>query len=279
MNLPPGKLVLTAMVWTSLLAPVSLFGQITEYRNDDLQHPPRGGTGSAMPDLDRVEQLIIEQTNEFRVEHDRQKVKPNEQLNAAAEDFAGYMARTNRYGHTADGNRPSERAKTHGYEYCLVSENIAYQFSTAGFETEELATRFVEGWIDSEGHRKNMLEPAVVDIGVAVAKTEGEQKYFAVQMFGRPQSMHRQFQVLNQSGTAVTYRIGDKEFLLPPLVSRTHFRCTQVKLTFTEAGTGDEAAKLEGQIIQPETGTRYVIESVTDGALSIETIQMERETE
>ncbi|MGH7128951.1 MAG: hypothetical protein ACREIV_10305, partial [Planctomycetaceae bacterium] len=73
MNLPPGKLVLTAMVWTSLLAPVSLFGQITEYRNDDLQHPPRGGTGSAMPDLDRVEQLIIEQTNEFRVEHDRQK--------------------------------------------------------------------------------------------------------------------------------------------------------------------------------------------------------------
>lgn len=36
------------------------------------------------------------------------------------------MAKTGKYGHAADGRKPAERAAAHGYEYCIVRENIAY---------------------------------------------------------------------------------------------------------------------------------------------------------
>lgn len=41
-------------------------------------------------------------------------VDPNPKLTQTAQYFANYMARTNKYGHTADGSRPGERARKHG---------------------------------------------------------------------------------------------------------------------------------------------------------------------
>lgn len=38
--------------------------------------------------------------------------------------------------------------------YCIVSENIAHQYNSLGFTTEELAEQFVQGWKNSPGHRK-----------------------------------------------------------------------------------------------------------------------------
>jgi hypothetical protein len=51
----------------------------------------------------------------------------NEQLEATAQDFADYMARTDRYGHSADGRQARERTKAHDYSFCLIAENIAYR--------------------------------------------------------------------------------------------------------------------------------------------------------
>ena len=87
-----------------------------------------------------------------------------------AQAFADYMARTDRYGHTADGNQPSDRAKARGYDYCIVLENIAYAFNSEGFTGEKLAGQFVTGWQNSPGHRRNMLDPDVTETGVAVLK-------------------------------------------------------------------------------------------------------------
>ena len=96
----------------------------------------------------------------------------NPDLTDAARDFAAYMARTSRYGHTADGSRPADRAASHGYEYCVIAENIAYAFNSDGYTTEELGKTFVEGWKHSPGHRRNMLDPDVAETGVAVARSE-----------------------------------------------------------------------------------------------------------
>ena len=87
------------------------------------------------PDLPAVERLVVEGTNEFRREQGLDALASNAGLQRAARYFADYMARTDRYGHQADGAEPADRATRHGYDWCQVSENISYQYTSATFAT------------------------------------------------------------------------------------------------------------------------------------------------
>jgi uncharacterized protein YkwD len=138
------------------------------------------------PDLVQVEERIVEATNAFRHSQRLPDVAVDAKLTRAAQSFADYMAKRDELAHAADGKQPWDRALAHGYDYCLVSENIGYQFNSRGFETGELARAFVEGWKHSPGHRKNMMERDAIDTGVAVARSAKTGRYYAVQMFGRP---------------------------------------------------------------------------------------------
>jgi uncharacterized protein YkwD len=193
--------------------------------------PAKPSPGEQTPDLAQVATRLTSLTNEFRQAEGHQALKPNPQLTAAARDFADFMAQTGKYGHTADGSRPSTRAKQHGYDYCVVAENIAYQFSTAGFTAEELAQGFFQGWKQSPGHRKNMLDPAVTDTGVAVAHSDQTGNYYAVQMFGQPASERIEFQLSNHANVVIQYAIGERMFTLPPRYTRTHQQCRATVLT------------------------------------------------
>ena len=214
----------------------------------DVQRPG----ADASPDLEAVERQIIEQTNRFREQEGRAPVKREAKLQAAAEQFAAYMARTNRYGHTADGRQPAERARAAGYDYCLVSENIAYQFSSAGFKAAELSRSFTQGWIDSPGHRENMLEPHVVETGVAVSRS-AEGTYYAVQLFGRPESMRVEFKIGNQSGEVVNYTMNGESFELRPRTIRTHGVCTPPEL------------RIGTETLRPRAGADLVVRRRTSG--------------
>src|SRR5512134_532552 len=89
------------------------------------------------PDLGRVSNLIVRHTDALRDTQGRSPAAVNAQLSRAAHSFAEFMARTDQYGHEADGSTPAARAKQHGYNFCMVSENIAFQFHSAGFATDE----------------------------------------------------------------------------------------------------------------------------------------------
>lgn len=189
-------------------------------------------TAQHRPDTPRVEGLVIEGTNDFRRRERLTQVDRDERLEAAAQTFAAHMARTGEFSHEADGTTPSARARGHGYDYCLVSENIAHQYSSRGYETADLAKKLVEGWKSSPGHRRNMVEPDVLHTGVGVAQTtkKGVPHYYAVQMFGRPRSASVEFQVSNPTTVGVRYRVGDRPFVLQPRTSRTHTECTSQEL-------------------------------------------------
>ena len=92
------------------------------------------------------------------------------------------MAATDMYGHEADGRQPWDRVRTQGYDYCEVAENIAYAWRTNGFSPEQLVNEFVQGWEHSPEHRKNMLNPDLTEIGVAVARSPDTGLYYAVQI-------------------------------------------------------------------------------------------------
>ena len=209
---------------------------------------------ASRPELPETARRIVASTNAFRRQENLPAIKSDVHLLSAARYFANFMARTDKYGHTADGNEPATRAKNFGYEYCIVAENIAYQFNSAGFATGELATRFVEGWKNSPGHRRNMLDPNVTDTAVAIARSGATDHYYAVQLFGRPKSEAVEFSVANRAHAAVEYSVDDQTFPLPPRATRTHQLCKRVELGF------------RGKTLRPDNGQRLVVVNEEGGA-------------
>lgn len=70
------------------------------------------------------------------------------------------MARNRRMSHTgSDGSRLGDRVNRVGYPYSRVGENVAY-----GQRTPEAVVR---SWMNSQGHRQNILNPNFTEIGVA----------------------------------------------------------------------------------------------------------------
>ncbi|HEX6321189.1 MAG TPA: CAP domain-containing protein [Burkholderiales bacterium] len=191
---------------------------------------------------------VVERTNAFRKEQGLDGLKEDAALSRAAQRFAGLMAQTGRYGHAADNRRPPERAAAQGYEYCIVSENIAYQYRSQGFDSAgALARELVEGWKRSPGLRKNMLDPAVTETGVGIAQGEAG-RWLAVQMFGRPKSASMRFSVRNRSAAPVEYRVGERRYSLAPRITRTHAICRPA-----EVSIGDRFSA------KPADGVRYTV--------------------
>jgi len=243
-----------------LIVPGEVCAQSSEHDEAETIEPPER-VPEQKADLAKVTRQIVERTNAFRKEHDRPAVTVDDDLSEAANAFARFMARKDRYGHTADGRHPAERASKAGYDYCIVLENIAYEYSSRDFDSEALTKGFVQGWEHSPGHRRNMLDPDVVHTGVGVARSQKTGYYYAVQMFGRPKSLAIRFSIANRSEEEVTYSIEGKKYRLEPRYTRTHTRCRPAEVAFMAAS--DEKKKVE--TVKPADGDRYAITPDGDG--------------
>lgn len=98
----------------------------------------------------------------FRAEHGLGPVRVNAKLELAAERHAQDMAKRGFFSHTgSNGSSLGQRAKRAGYRYCLIAENIA--------KGQKSAAEAMQAWVNSQGHRKNMLQRKIREIGVARA--------------------------------------------------------------------------------------------------------------
>jgi hypothetical protein len=81
------------------------------------------------------------------------------------------------------GKGPGDLADRVRYEYIAIGENLAL----GNFKDDQA---LVEAWMNSPGHRANILNAKYAEIGVAVGKGnyEGKTVWMAVQEFGRPSS-------------------------------------------------------------------------------------------
>ena len=194
------------------------------------------------PNLEVVEELVVADTNQFRSAEGLGTVEPNPRLEAAARAFAEYLANGGQFAHESGGTTTETRVRDRGYDFCVVAENLARHYSSAGFTTKELAHDLVQGWKDSPGHRRNMLERDAADTAVAVAHRthDGVEDFYAVQLFGRLESQSVRFNVLNRSGAPATYRVNGRRFTLEPNWRREHNRCASPQLEF-DATTGSYA--------------------------------------
>ena len=208
---------------------------------------------AATPDLAQAARLVMDGANALRASEGVAGLETEGQLERTAAAFAAFMAAGDRYGHEADGRTPLQRAQAQGYRHCMVAENIAMVFSSAGYTTEALATQLVDGWSKSPPHRRNLLDAALTQTGVALARSATSGRYYAVQMFGRPESLQLQFGLVNRSADTVSYDIDGATHSLRPNESIGHTVCSAGALVLRLPG------EREPRAMQASDGARYAL--------------------
>jgi uncharacterized protein YkwD len=123
-----------------------------------------------------LERRVVELVNRYRAVAGCPALRVDRRLDAAALGHSRDMARRDYFDHTGlDGSTPWTRARRAGYD-TPSAENIAF-----GYRTAEEAVR---AWLDSPGHRRNLLDCTSRAVGTGVARGDSEGIYWT-QLFGR----------------------------------------------------------------------------------------------
>lgn len=143
----------------------------------------------------KIHELINKEREKRRIK----KLEWNEELEKIALSHSRDMAKRNYFAHkTPEGKDPSDRAKERGflcqkkygsYIRSGIGENIFQNhiFKSATYledrayydyrSFDEIAESTVEGWMKSEGHRENILNPEYDSEGIGVVISESGEIY------------------------------------------------------------------------------------------------------
>lgn len=132
--------------------------------------------------LQKIEEYIIELTNEEREKNSLSPLKYNSTMRQYAIVKGEDMVKNDYFAHEdLKGNLMIYYIEKDGVKYSAWGENLSWN-SDYNFKTSyEAAEFFVNGWMNSPGHRANILNPNFQEIGVGVVKSGNE--YFGIQQF------------------------------------------------------------------------------------------------
>lgn len=122
------------------------------------------------------ERVVIALTNGFRAKNNAAPLKYDEKLTGISRSHSQEMASKDYFSHTdAQGLSPSKRMTNGGINWKSCAENIA-----AG---KCLGIEAFGQWLNSEGHRKNMLQQTgCIGVGAAYSSSS-TYKYYYTQSF------------------------------------------------------------------------------------------------
>lgn len=123
---------------------------------------------------------IVRYTNEARARNGLPALRASAMLMEAARIHAQQMAAQQQDAHTISGARyptMQSRLDAVGYPYMQAAENIAWN--------QRSAQEVVTTWMNSPGHRANILDRGLTEIGAAMARSSKGEPYW-IQVFGRP---------------------------------------------------------------------------------------------
>ncbi|MEU0602648.1 CAP domain-containing protein [Streptomyces sp. NPDC006393] len=116
-------------------------------------------TATASGDTARVVQLV----NAERAKVGCSPLTVNADLTKAAQAHSEDMAAHRNMSHTgSDGSSPGDRITRAGYTWSSYGENVAYGYSTP--------EQVMSAWMNSPGHRENILNCGYKEIGVGLAQ-------------------------------------------------------------------------------------------------------------
>ncbi|MYL54736.1 sporulation protein [Pontibacillus yanchengensis] len=109
--------------------------------------------------LSQYEQKVVELTNEERTAQGLEPLKIDKQLSDVAEKKSEDMAQNNYFSHNSPTyGSPFDMMNQFGVDYRTAGENIA--------KGQPTPQEVVDAWMNSEGHRKNIMNSDFTHIGV-----------------------------------------------------------------------------------------------------------------
>lgn len=176
---------------------------------------------------------VLQFTNTERRKAGLTPLRESSMLRAAASQKVGDMFSQNYFAHVSpDGRGPADFVETAGYSYIVVGENLAL----GDFRNDE---DLVKSWMDSPGHRANILGSRFREIGIALkqGRFEGRNTWLAVELFATPLS------VCPTTNEVLKGRIDERESTLTSLERRLDNLQSQIAAAETE-GKEDEHRQL-----------------------------------
>ena len=176
--------------------------------------------------------VLVDSTNIERQKINEDQLTINPLLQQAAQAKANDMATKSYFAHTSPtGITPWYWLQQAGYSYTSAGENLAINF----VDSKDV----IIAWMNSPGHRANILNQNYTEIGIATAKGiyKGQEATFVAQFFGRPNIQTALAVPVEQSPSPSPILTLTPTPLVQPRVSPVLAENSQVKSETTETKT------------------------------------------
>jgi uncharacterized protein YkwD len=188
-RLPPSIAAIVVLALALLLRPSASAGPLAAAADSVylplIVRPPDNGQ---TPDQYQVALQVLSLVNSERAAHGCPAVAWNVQLTAAAQGQSRDMAELNFFSHTNPNPAHAtadDRVRAADYGGSFTGENIAAGYSSAA--------AVMQGWMNSPGHRDNILNCASTQIGIGYYYQADDQPfsgsgpyyYYWTQVFGQ----------------------------------------------------------------------------------------------
>ncbi|MEW1839312.1 CAP domain-containing protein [Nonomuraea angiospora] len=134
--------------------------------------PTTRGTGAPTASVGTaLENAVVQLANAERVKGGCDPLKHDARLRRAAFGHSADMAKNDYFDHDSrDGRDMADRIRATGFTGSTLAENIAMG--------QRSAAEVVKGWMNSDGHRQNIMNCSYTLIGVGAAKDAQGQLYW-----------------------------------------------------------------------------------------------------
>jgi len=192
-----------------------------------------------------ISRTVVALTNTNRVQGALPDLVVNPVLERVAQEKANDMAAKGYFAHTSpDGLAPWHWFKSAGYNFMYAGENLAVNFT----DSEAVDT----AWMNSPGHRANILNGKFTEIGVATAQGmyKGRETTFVVQMFGKP-------------APAVDIPVKKVPVMAPKIATAT--ASTTLAVSTTSPKTSTSSTTASPPLVRPTQTTSVLGETFIEG--------------
>ncbi|WP_246599356.1 CAP domain-containing protein [Clostridium lacusfryxellense] len=140
--------------------------------------PVKATTAPNLSADDKIVKEVVTLVNQERSKQGLAPLKENVKLSTVARTKSEDMAKNNYFSHTSPTyGSPFDMMKQFGITYSAAGENIAMGQPTAA--------SVMDGWMNSPGHRANILSKDFTEIGVGIAKNANGSIYWTQQFIGK----------------------------------------------------------------------------------------------
>jgi uncharacterized protein YkwD len=170
----------------SLVSLAVLLAAMTAVLAQEKTTPPadKGKNKDSAGKLNADEKALVELTNKTRAEAKLSQLKINPLLCKVARQHTLNMAKQEKMSHELDGKKVAQRVTDAGYDYRKIGENLALSKPIEDPNAPAPPPADIhKKWMDSKGHRANILEPKFTEIGISMCLSAKGTYYYTV-VFG-----------------------------------------------------------------------------------------------